>query len=125
MKLSRQTKQKELLEGEIKKINHFFTAHELFSKIYLKDKKIGIATIYRYLKYLVNQAKIHSYQCNRRTIYSLHQKNHCHFTCERCGKTEHINIKSIDFMKNNLNGSICHFQINVNGVCKRCLNKGE
>ena len=64
--------------------------------------------------------QIHSYICNRRTVYSIGDNSHCHFTCEKCGKVEHIQINSLDFIKNKINGSICHFQIDVFGTCESC-----
>ncbi len=123
VKKLRQTKQKELLSEEVKKFNSFFTAEELLTKANKKDSKIGIATIYRFLSDLVNKRQIHSYVCNRKTIYSIQDNSHCHFICEKCGRIEHIHVSSLDFIKNKINGSICHFQIDVNGLCNECSKK--
>lgn len=120
--ISRNTKQKEILFNEIEKFNSFFTAEELLGKANKKDTKIGIATIYRFLKNLSKKRKIHQYNCNRKTIYSIDKKSHCHFICEKCGKSSHIEINSLDFIKNKIKGSICHFQIDINGICKNCKN---
>jgi Fe2+ or Zn2+ uptake regulation protein len=117
----RQTKQKELLNEEIKKFNSFFTAEELLIKAKKKDLKLGIATVYRFLSDLVNKRQIHSYVCNRKTIYSTKDNSHCHFICEKCGKIEHIQVNSLDFIKNKIKGSICHFQIDVSGLCDKCF----
>ena len=116
----RQTKQKELLNEEVKKFNSFFTAEELLTKTNKRDSKLGIATVYRFLSDLLTKRQIHSYVCNRKTIYSTQNNSHCHFTCEKCGKVEHIHVNSLDFIKNNINGSICHFQIDVTGLCNQC-----
>jgi len=117
---SRNTKQKEIIQKEITKLTSFFTAEELLGKVNKKDSKIGIATIYRFLKEAQNKGAIHSYTCNRKTIYSTKKNSHCHFTCEKCGKIKHIDIQSLDFIKNKIKGSICHFQIDVSGVCEKC-----
>jgi len=119
----RNTRQKELLEEEIRKFSSFFSADDFFALVRKKDSKIGIATIYRFLAELVKKGEIHSYLCNRRTVYSLDKKSHCHFVCEGCGKVDHLDIKSLDFVDNKVEGSICHFQIDVSGVCKSCLEK--
>jgi Fe2+ or Zn2+ uptake regulation protein len=116
----RQTKQKEILNEEIRKFNSFFTAEELLAKANKIDSNIGIATIYRFLSDLVNKRQIHSYTCNRKTIYSIQDNSHCHFICEKCGKVEHIQVDSLDFIRNKINGSICHFQIDVTGLCNKC-----
>lgn len=115
---SRNTKQKKVLEFEISRFTSFFTAEELFDRV--KSKNIGIATVYRFLKEMCNTEKIHSYLCDRKAIYSAHRNSHCHFTCEKCGNVKHITIDSIDFIKSKIAGDICHFQINISGICPRC-----
>lgn len=120
---SRNTRQKELIIGEIEKFDRFFNSDELFQKVARKDNKIGVATVYRVLKDLRDSHRLHSYTCDRKTIYSTEKKNHCHFICEECGNVSHINIEKLYFLKKNIDGNICHVQIDVSGVCDRCLRK--
>ncbi|MEM4637634.1 MAG: transcriptional repressor [Candidatus Woesearchaeota archaeon] len=120
---SRKTKQKELLEQEIKKIKGFFTAEDLFNFESIKKSGIGIATIYRFLKDKKNKRELHSYICENKCIYSTSSSNHCHYVCQVCGKKEHINIKDIGIIKKNIKGTICHFQIDVTGICEKCIKK--
>ena len=120
-KQMRKTKQKELIEEEVKKLDSFFTAEELFKRVNQKDKKIEIATVYRFLRNLKKKEKLHSYLCNRKTVYSKEENNHCHFVCQKCGEIKHFDVKSLDFLK--IKESICHFQIDVHGTCKKCLKK--
>jgi|SRR3989338_2839034 len=122
-KLSRQTVQKSILQNQISKFSTFFTGEELFEKAKQQDKKLGIATVYRYLKDLRVNGLLHSYECNRKIIYSKEKKNHCHFICEKCGNIEHLNIEKMDFLKEKITGSICHFQIDISGICNKCKNK--
>ncbi|MBU0456741.1 MAG: transcriptional repressor [Nanoarchaeota archaeon] len=117
----RQTKQKKLIEEEIKKIESFFTAEELFHKVKKRDNKFGIATIYRFLRDLKKKEKLHSYLCNRKIVYSKDASSHCHFICQKCGEIKHFDVKSLDFLK--IQESICHFQIDVHGTCKKCLKE--
>jgi Fur family ferric uptake transcriptional regulator len=117
---SRNTKQKEIIEQELIKINSFFTANELFENVKKKDKDIGLATIYRFLKELREQGNIFSYTCNSKLIYSREKKSHCHFICEKTGKIVHFDIDSLDFLKNKIPGSITSFQIEVRGTCEKC-----
>ncbi|MBU0460613.1 MAG: transcriptional repressor [Nanoarchaeota archaeon] len=117
----RKTKQKELIQEEVEKIKTFFTAEELLNKVKRCDKKIGLATVYRFLKELRNTGELHSYLCNRKTIYSKSEDNHCHFICQKCGQVKHFDVKSIDFLK--IKEDICHFQIDVHGTCKKCLKE--
>ena len=96
--VTRKTNQKKFIEEEIKNLHSFFDAEELYKQVSKKNKKIGIATVYRFLKKLTEEGKIHSYSCNRKMIYSSNVKSHCHFICEKCGNTKHINLKKLDFI---------------------------
>jgi len=122
-KPTRITRQKNILEEELKKVNTFFTAEDLLLKAQVKDKNIGIATIYRFLKDKTSKDNIHSYTCDRRQLYSTQKNNHCHFICTQCGKTTHFNVKEIDFIKGKIDGKICHFQIDIHGICNECGKK--
>ncbi len=122
IKKSRRTKQKELIQSEILNFDSFFTADELYEKIKEKDHNIGIATVYRFLKNLRRKKELHSYICNRKMIYSREKNNHCHFICQRCNQIIHFSIDKIDFLKTKINGDVCHFQIDVHGVCEVCLH---
>jgi len=122
-KISRQTRQKEMIAKSLEKFKGFFTAEELHNSVNKIDPSIGIATVYRFLRNFVTNRQIHSYTCNRRTIYSIRDNSHCHFICEKCGKVEHIQINSLDFIKNQIDGTICHFQIDITGLCSKCSKK--
>lgn len=119
-KKSRKTKQKEALALEIGKLGSFFTAEELYTKMNKQDGTIGIATIYRFLKNEKHKECLHAYTCGKKMIYSKHASNHCHFICEKCGKTIHFEITSLDFLEKKTPGDVCHFQVDVYGVCEKC-----
>ena len=119
--MKRATPQKKLIEHEITSFSSFFNPEELYHRVSKKNSKIGIATVYRFLNDLSKKGEIHSFQCNRKTLYSNSKKNHCHFTCERCGERKHIDIKKLDFLNQEVEGEVCHFQIDVAGICKKCL----
>ncbi|MDP3728028.1 MAG: transcriptional repressor [bacterium] len=120
MKQTRATKQKAILEEELKNKKTFFSAEEFHVSIKKKHPKIGIATIYRFLSEQVKQNTLHSYTCNRRALFSLQNKTHAHFYCENCHTEKHIEIKNLDFLQEEIPGKICHFQIDIKGICKKC-----
>lgn len=119
--LSRKTRQKTIIVQEIAKIGQFFNAEELYKRARKKEAHIGIATVYRVLKDLKNTHKLHAYWCDKRIIYSQEDKSHCHFICEKCNKVSHLPLEKLDFLKKNVQGSICHVQIDVTGICEGCL----
>jgi Fur family ferric uptake transcriptional regulator len=125
VRTSRSTKQKEIIDQELKKINSFFTAEDLFELVKRKNKDIGLATIYRFLKELRDNKKIYSYTCDGKLSYSREQKSHCHFICEKTGKIIHFDIDSLDFLKNKIPGTINSFQIEVKGTCVKCEKKSS
>ncbi|MDD4352830.1 MAG: transcriptional repressor [Candidatus Nanoarchaeia archaeon] len=115
--IGRKTTQKKILEELINNSSEFFTADEIYEKV--KNKGIGIATVYRFLKEL----KYHTYICNKKIVYSKENNNHCHFICKICGKKNHFNLKNLDTISKVINGKICHLQLDITGICNDCLLK--
>lgn len=115
------TKQKKILLDALAQCSGFFSAEELQSFVKTKNKNMGIATIYRFLKKSEESERVHSYSCNNRKMYSTHTKNHIHFTCERCLKIHHLHVAKADFLQQNIPGKPCHFQLNISGICTQCL----
>ncbi|MBI2145035.1 transcriptional repressor [Candidatus Woesearchaeota archaeon] len=118
--MARVTRQKRHIEQTIANFRFLFDAETLHSEVSKSDKRTGIATIYRFLKNMVAEGKLHAYQCNRQTIYSASTVSHCHFTCENCKEVRHIQLKKLDFLQSEIKGGICHFQIDVTGICEKC-----
>ncbi len=123
-KKSRKTRQKEQIEAAAEAFGRFFTADELHERI-SRDGRIGIATVYRSLKSLNRRGKLHCYVCGKRRIYSKDKSSHCHFICRKCGRIAHFEPGKIDFISGMDIGQPCHFQLDVHGVCRACLEKGR
>jgi len=122
-RISRQTKQRKILNGEVKKFNSFFTAEDFFKQARKKYPKLGIATIYRFLNNLVNKKELYSYICDRRTLYTGQKNSHCHFVCEKTGKVIHFELDNLDFLKyikDKIPGTINSIQLEIKGVCSDC-----
>jgi Fur family ferric uptake transcriptional regulator len=117
---SRNTKQKEVLSIELDAMRGFFNAEEFHFLAKKKIPHIGIATVYRFLNERVSERRLHSYLCDKRTIYSNSRNSHCHYICQECGKKQHIDIKDIGNIKKSIKGTICHFQIDIYGICEDC-----
>ncbi len=122
---SRKTRQKELIELELNNVEVFFTAEDLLQQIRKKDSAIGIATVYRFLKQKNDVEKLHSYSCSGKRIYSVEKRNHSHFICKRCNRTIHFNMSDIGVIKNSVKGDMCHFQLDIYGICENCKKQQE
>ena len=120
--ISRKTYQKELIQKEVEKFPNFFSTEDLYQKIIKKDNKIGIATLYRYLKEQKEKRKLHSFTCENKQVYSKTNNIHAHFICQNCGKIEHFQIKDLSQIKKSITGSICHMNLEVHGLCKKCIS---
>ncbi|MDP3734355.1 MAG: transcriptional repressor [Nanoarchaeota archaeon] len=121
----RLTSQKTLLQQELDHSTTLFDAEELYAKAVKKNSAIGIATVYRFLRECVDAGKLHSYSCDRKTIYSTSKNNHSHFRCEKCASVHHIDIKKLDFLPVNLRNMVCHVQIDITGICISCQAKNK
>lgn len=122
-RISRNTKQKLLIESELASFNSFFSAEELHKKALVKDKTLGIATVYRFLADSVNRGKLYSYLCERKNLYSVSKNMHCHFVCEKTGKVIHFELDNLDFLKkirDKIPGNIHSVQLEIRGVCDKC-----
>jgi Fe2+ or Zn2+ uptake regulation protein len=114
---SRKTRQKEFLRKQVKRMPFFFTAGQLLSG----KSGAGIATVYRFLNEEVRAGELHKYSCGKQALYARDKKSHCHFTCEKCGKREHFGLPDASFLNAPFQGRACHFQVDVCGVCEKCL----
>jgi Fur family ferric uptake transcriptional regulator len=117
---SRNTRQKELIREEVGRTKAFFTVEELHSSVLLRDSRIGIATVYRFLREAKEFGDVHAYECEGKTVYSTSKKDHCHFTCKKCGAVVHFSVQSLDFLKKKIDGDVNQFQISVEGLCRNC-----
>jgi len=119
----RNTRQRALLQKESENMRDFFSAEDFYLIILKKMPHIGIATVYRFLKESVKESQLHSYSCDKKIVYSNSKNNHCHYICQKCGKKQHVDIINIDSIRKSIKGSICHFQIDVHGICEECEKK--
>src|SRR3989344_2341299 len=113
--MARITHQKQVLHEEVQKLKSFFTADVLHEKA--QNHRIGLATVYRFLKDAEKSGDIHSFMCDSRKIYSIDKRTHVHFSCEKCGARKHIRIENADFLKKITADEVCHFQIELVGIC--------
>lgn len=118
---SRHTQQELRLEKELGKIQTFFTVDELHQAA--NKDAIGIATAYRFLKRKMKEGTLYSYHCGKKTVYSRQDRSHCHFICERTGKTIHFTMNSLDFLQGRIPGRITSVQIEIHGICDDCTKK--
>ncbi len=122
-KMSRETKQKQIITEVVDKAQGFFSAEDIFNSVKKQDTRIGVATVYRFLKEFRKKNKLYPYICDRRMLYSKEKKSHCHYVCEKTGKIIHFELDNLDFLKHirsKIPGTINSFQLEIRGICKDC-----
>lgn len=96
---------------------------------------ISTSAVYRNLSELESEGKVRrvNQSGSREVFYQYTDGEHCkdclHLSCEKCGKTYHMNMQGAQMLVQNLAQSD-EFTIDkantvLYGVCKECRNNGE
>lgn len=74
------------------------SVEDIRERLLEKGHRIGLSTIYRMLKILLESGMIRQSKLTSQTRYEplIHQPNHIHFVCNRCGKTEEFPSRRIE-----------------------------
>ena len=109
----------------IKKSKKHLTAYEILDK-FQKFKKIQPMAVYRSLKKLIEEDKIHKSNQNKTYVLCSHEHvkhNPSIAICRDCGDTEELKSELFEtiFKKNPIKKyDFNDFQIEVSTVCRRC-----
>jgi Fur family ferric uptake transcriptional regulator len=104
------------------------TAQELFEKIVKIDNSLGFATVYRFLKSLVEASVVTEVRMGGLPArYELAPKHHHdHLTCVKCGKICEFENKSIENLQlrvaEKFGFTLTHHVLELYGVCEDCQN---
>ena len=109
----------------IKKSKKHLTAYEILDK-FQKFKKIQPMAVYRSLKKLIEEDKIHKSNQNKTYVLCSHehvQHNPSIAICRDCGDTEELKSELFEtiFKKNRIKKyDFNRFQLEVSTICRRC-----
>ena len=114
------TRQRTIILKIINNGNEHLNAFEIYEKAKEVVSNISLGTVYRNLKYLVDNKKI-------TTIYDGSEKlrydkniEHQHFICIKCHQIIDIydlNFKKVDNYQNNI---VMNYKIVLEGICEKC-----
>ncbi|MFZ5908063.1 MAG: Fur family transcriptional regulator [Nitrospirota bacterium] len=109
----------------------YLSPEEVWKRLKKKFARIGLPTVYRNLEELARGNVISQVtHPNRQLYYYLCQNtsHHHHFICLSCRNVEDIEFCMLRELENRvkteLNGRIVSHILQVNGLCKKCLEKG-
>jgi Fur family zinc uptake transcriptional regulator len=115
----------DLVFNIIKKSKKPLTAYEILDK-FQKFKKIQPMTVYRSLKKLIENDKIHKFNQNKTYVLCNHSHtnhNPSIAICRDCGVTEELKSELFEniFKKNLIKKyDLSKFQLEVSTTCRRC-----
>ena len=119
------SKQRDMILDFLKSTKSHPTPEQIFDTLRQNYPDLGIATVYRNLKALLQQGCIRKLNvgetCDR---YDADMSNHFHFLCEGCGAVSDIYPGELDVIfKNSGDISIKNFEIYGYGICAGCNKK--
>lgn len=121
----RSTKQKQIIKDILLIERTHLTAQQVIDKINQKGIKIGRATVFRNLKYLVETNEIGYIPMGDGAAYfdyCVH--SHYHFRCDNCKKLYDTPIKYKDELDSSLkNFDVQRHEMTFYGICEQCKKR--
>lgn len=124
-KKHRNTEQRQIILEELKKCCSHPTASELHALVQKRLPNIGIATIYRNLKFLLKKDMIIKLNFkNKEARYDGKIQKHCHIICHYCNAVidlmgcESISIRSKQLKESGF--QVDPTYVELFGICKKC-----
>ncbi len=118
------TKQRELILNELRKLMSHPTAEELYKIVVKKNPKIGLCTIYRNLETFYKQGLVGKI-CTKPVRYDGDMSKHSHIRCTSCGKIGdiffNVPINPVEIQK--LGYKLQGYKIEITGLCSSCIKK--
>jgi Fe2+ or Zn2+ uptake regulation protein len=106
----RSTRQKRIVQT-------FFVSDDCYTaEDIINETGVAKASVYRILKQMVKDHTLHHFQCQGKKVYSKQTKNHCTFTCCKCGVTTHITPN----LKLGTQHKVHTINLSLSGTCVTC-----
>lgn len=120
----RKTRQKELIFNIVDNSYEHPTANEVYAKCKCELPEISLATVYRNLNILADSGLIKRIKMpNNIDRFDNCHSNHPHFICIKCAEVMDLQ-NDFSFNMDSLNNNkILDYEINVRGICEKCLKK--
>ena len=103
------------------------TAEELYDYVKRMEYTIGIATVYRNLKKLVEIDILRELNLEKQGVrYDLAAHEHYHFICDNCGSIKNFVIPELvaidKAVEQQVQGTLTYKDLIFHGICAHCLN---
>lgn len=126
----KQTKQRERILEVIREAHGHLTAEEVYNEIKKEEQDIGVATVYRNVKYLYEHKLINRIKHPEfGYVYDANLDRHYHFHCQQCNKMYDIDGQYDEALNRKIEkefgGKIYHHMTFFYGICPACLAKED
>ena len=123
----RLTKQRQIILDELKKVRSHPSAFEVHGLVKKKLPNISLGTVYRNLKFLHSHKYIKALACDCCDCehFDGHTDHNEHFTCKVCQRVYDLEspvAKKLCLTKKD-GHQVDDYNINLVGICKKCLKK--
>ena len=127
------SKRRDLIFYHITQIQGHFTADEIYQALFKTDPEIGIATVYRTIRLLVDSGILLEHTFGEKKgfyeVVDTNSKHHDHLICNNCGKI--IEFQS-DIIEDNIERIaeqhqfiIKSHKLEIYGICSKCQQKSK
>lgn len=104
------------------------SAEEVYDHFKSKKDKIGVATVYRNLKSLVELGYLKEINLEKQGVrYDLVEIEHYHFVCDVCGKISNFELDELkqinQAVERTTQGHILRKDLLFHGICASCLHQ--
>ena len=125
----RNSKQRDAVYANLCSRTDHPTAEEVYASVKQEYPSIGIATVYRNLKVLVDMGMAQIVFTGSSDHFDANVTPHYHMYCTNCGRIYDINIPEIPEIRqageNVDDCDISSYSLVYSGICSSCLEKKE
>jgi Fur family ferric uptake transcriptional regulator len=121
------TRQRALIAKAFFATNTHISADSLYRKVSARDPRIGLVTVYRTLKLLMEAGLAHERQFGEGRALFEHassDRHHDHMICTRCGKITEFENHQIETLQEQVarkfRFTIQHHKLELYGLCRAC-----
>lgn len=124
-KPQRNTRQRQVVLEELKKLSSHPTAAELYEITRVRMPKISLGTVYRNLELLAQNGVIQKLEIGGAEVrFDGNPERHYHVRCIHCGRVDDVHDLPEDFVQGEVQSlagyDIVGFRLNFLGVCPDC-----
>lgn len=124
-KVARNTKQRQLILNELKRLHSHPTADEIYIAIKKRLPQISLATVYRNLEFLSESGMILKLEtAGQQKRFDGNPSNHYHARCIKCGSISDIPSRPLPsirkFINKISNFEVKDYRLKLIGICPKC-----